>query len=68
MNASATVDLPALANHIKAWGVALGFQQVGIRKVALEVTAENKAATRLYERCGFRRIKTLYKPVEVVWA
>jgi ribosomal protein S18 acetylase RimI-like enzyme len=45
-----------------------GFQQVGIRKVALEVTAENKAATRLYERCGFRRIKTLYKPVEVVWA
>ena len=30
MNASATVDLPALANRIKAWGVALGFQQVGI--------------------------------------
>ena len=45
-----------------------GFQQVGIRKVALEVTAENITATRLYERCGFRRIKTLYKPIEVVWA
>jgi ribosomal protein S18 acetylase RimI-like enzyme len=45
-----------------------GFQQVGLRKVALEVTAENHSAVRLYERCGFRRIKTLYKPVEVVWA
>lgn len=45
-----------------------GFQHVGLRKVALEVTAENTAAVRLYERCGFRRIKTLYKPVEVVWA
>jgi ribosomal protein S18 acetylase RimI-like enzyme len=45
-----------------------GFQQVGIRKVALEVTAENTSATRLYERCGFRRIKTLYKAIEVVWA
>lgn len=45
-----------------------GFQHVGVRKVALEVTAENHAATRLYERCGFRRIKTLYKPIEVVWA
>jgi ribosomal protein S18 acetylase RimI-like enzyme len=45
-----------------------GFQQVGLRKVALEVTAENKAAVRLYERCGFRRTKTLYKAVEVVWA
>lgn len=45
-----------------------GFQHVGLRKVALEVTAENKQAVSLYERCGFRRIKTLYKPVEVVWA
>ena len=45
-----------------------GFQQVGLRKVALEVTAENKAAVRLYEQSGFRRVKTLYKPVEVVWA
>jgi ribosomal protein S18 acetylase RimI-like enzyme len=45
-----------------------GFQQVGLTKAALEVTAENKAAVRLYERCGFRRAKTLYKPLEVVWA
>lgn len=45
-----------------------GFQHVGLRKVALEVTADNTAAVRLYERCGFRRVKTLYKPVEVVWA
>jgi ribosomal protein S18 acetylase RimI-like enzyme len=45
-----------------------GFQHVGLRKVALEVTAENTSATKLYERCGFRRIKTLYKAIEVVWA
>ena len=27
---SSNIDLPALANHIKAWGKSLGFQQVGV--------------------------------------
>lgn len=41
-----------------------GLQQVGVTKVALEVTAENDSALRLYRRLGFRPIKTVYKTTE----
>jgi len=43
----------------------LGYQSVGCRRVALEVTAENKAAIRLYERFGFTRHCISYKAVEM---
>jgi RimJ/RimL family protein N-acetyltransferase len=42
----------------------LGFQQAGLRRAYLEVTAENIAAIRLYREVGFRRAKTLYKAVD----
>ncbi len=45
-----------------------GFQHVGLRRAALEVTAQNQGAVRLYQRYGFRRTKTLYKAADVVWA
>jgi ribosomal protein S18 acetylase RimI-like enzyme len=41
-----------------------GFYQAGLRRVYLEVTAENAAAVRLYRAVGFRRAKTLYKAVD----
>jgi GNAT superfamily N-acetyltransferase len=41
-----------------------GLQQVGVSRVGLEVTAENDAAVRLYQRLGFRSVKTVYKAVE----
>lgn len=42
-----------------------GFRQIGLAQAALEVTAQNEAAVRLYRRLGFRRRRTLYKAVEV---
>jgi ribosomal protein S18 acetylase RimI-like enzyme len=41
-----------------------GFYQAGLRRVYLEVTAENSCAIRLYREVGFRRAKTLYKAVD----
>jgi ribosomal protein S18 acetylase RimI-like enzyme len=41
-----------------------GLQQVGVTRVALEVTANNDAAVRLYRRLGFRSVKTVYKAIE----
>jgi ribosomal protein S18 acetylase RimI-like enzyme len=41
-----------------------GLHQVGVSRVALEVTAENDVAVRLYRRLGFRVIKTLYKAAD----
>ena len=41
----------------------LGFQQVGLSRVYLEVTADNTIAIRLYERLGFLRTRTSYKAV-----
>lgn len=42
-----------------------GFRAIGLQRACLEVTAENVAAVRMYERLGFRRVKTTYKPVEL---
>lgn len=41
-----------------------GFHSHGLRTVGLEVTAENQRAIRLYQRLGFRRMKTVYKVVD----
>jgi hypothetical protein len=43
-----------------------GFRDAGLRRVCLEVTAQNTRAIRLYRRLGFRKVRTLYKAVEVV--
>jgi [ribosomal protein S18]-alanine N-acetyltransferase len=45
-----------------------GFLNSGCRRVHLEVTAQNTAAIRLYERLGFRRVETLFKIAEVQYA
>jgi ribosomal protein S18 acetylase RimI-like enzyme len=42
-----------------------GFRATGLGRALLEVTARNDAALRLYQRLGFRRVKTLYKAVAV---
>lgn len=45
-----------------------GFQQQGLPRAYLEVTAQNVGALRLYQRLGFRRVKTLYKAVELAYS
>ena len=45
-----------------------GFQQVGLPRAYLEVTAQNERAVRLYKRLGFRRTKTLFKAVELAYS
>ncbi|MFG0262027.1 MAG: GNAT family N-acetyltransferase [Novipirellula sp. JB048] len=47
---------------------AAGFRAVGLTQMHLEVTTDNTAAVRLYERFGFRRAKVLYKAAEVAGA
>ena len=46
----------------------LGFWKVGCQYVNLEVTVQNAAAIRLYERMGFRKVETLFKISEVQYA
>jgi ribosomal protein S18 acetylase RimI-like enzyme len=46
----------------------VGFQQVGLPRAYLEVTAHNDRAVRLYKRLGFRRTKTLFKAVELAYS
>ena len=43
-----------------------GFQEDGLRRAYLEVTARNHGAVRLYHRYGFHKVKTLYKASEAV--
>ena len=43
----------------------VGFRQIKVRSVHLEVTAKNVSAVRLYRNMGFRHTKTVYKSVEV---
>lgn len=45
-----------------------GFQQAGLARGYLEVTAQNHRAVSLYERMGFRRTKTIYKAVELAYS
>jgi [ribosomal protein S18]-alanine N-acetyltransferase len=47
---------------------AVGFRQAGLTRMHLEVTTDNTAAVRLYERLGFRRAKVVYKAAEVAMA
>jgi ribosomal protein S18 acetylase RimI-like enzyme len=46
----------------------LGFWQVGLARAYLEVTAQNVGAIRLYQRLGFRKVKTVYKAADVAYA
>ncbi|MCE5269119.1 MAG: GNAT family N-acetyltransferase [Planctomycetaceae bacterium] len=41
-----------------------GFQQAGVQRVYLEVTAQNQNAIRLYRRLGFFAKRVLYKTIE----
>jgi len=43
----------------------LGFQRAGLSRAYLEVTARNAGAIRLYERFGFRRVRTVFKSAEL---
>ena len=43
----------------------VGFQAVGLPRAFLEVTAQNVGALRLYQRLGFRIVKTVYKAAEL---
>ena len=45
-----------------------GFRSAGVRRVYLEVTAQNAAAIRLYRRVGFTRVRTVYKTVEAAYS
>ena len=47
---------------------ASGFREVGLTQMHLEVTIDNVAAIRLYERLGFRRTRVVYKAAEVAGA
>lgn len=45
-----------------------GFRRAGLRRVFLEVTAQNTGAVLLYQRLGFVRTKTVYKAADVAYA
>lgn len=45
-----------------------GFRSVGCSHAQLEVTVQNTAAVRLYERMGFRHVETLFKVADVIYA
>ena len=50
------------------WLALNGFRDHQLKRAYLEVTSQNLGAVRLYERLGFRRVKTVYKAVEVAYA
>ena len=45
-----------------------GFQQSGLSRAFLEVTAQNDSAIRLYQSIGFVKARTVYKAVEVAYS
>jgi ribosomal protein S18 acetylase RimI-like enzyme len=45
-----------------------GFRDAGCMFANLEVTVQNTAAIRLYERYGFQKVETLFKVSEVQYA
>ena len=45
-----------------------GFRSAGLNRAYLEVTARNESAIELYHRLGFRKVRTLYKAVEVAYS
>lgn len=45
-----------------------GFAAAGCRYANLEVTVQNTAAIRLYQRFGFQRVETLFKIADVQFA
>lgn len=47
---------------------AQGFRTAGLPRMQLEVTTDNSAAVRLYERLGFRRARVVYKAADVAGA
>jgi len=42
-----------------------GFERAGLRRAFLEVTSQNEGAIRLYRRIGFRKVRTVYKAIEL---
>lgn len=44
-----------------------GFRRAGLAQAFLEVTAQNEGAIKLYERLGFRKVRTVYKAAEVAY-
>jgi ribosomal protein S18 acetylase RimI-like enzyme len=42
-----------------------GFRSIDMQRMHLEVTTDNTAAIRLYERLGFKRVQVVYKAAEV---
>jgi ribosomal protein S18 acetylase RimI-like enzyme len=42
-----------------------GFKSKGLRRVYLEVTAENQQAVALYQSIGFQHTRTMYKAVHI---
>lgn len=42
-----------------------GFREAGMKRVYLEVTADNQIAIDLYRSIGFDRVRTLYKPLQI---
>lgn len=45
-----------------------GFWLAGLRVASLEVTSQNEVAYEMYRRLGFRRVKTVYKAVDVAYS
>ncbi len=45
-----------------------GFRSVGCSLAQLEVTVQNASAVRLYEKMGFKRVETLFKVADVIYA
>ena len=50
------------------WHALDGFRSAGLKRVTLEVTARNTRALGLYQRLGFRTVRTVYKAIDVAYA